>query len=221
MSRRIRLVFLLAPLLTTFGAAASIVESLHLQVGRFSIGDIVGWQHELFSGETRYRLNSVDGRMVMSAQSDASASGYYREISVDLTRTPILNWSWRAQQLVRPDDEKEKAGDDFTARIYVVRKGGWWFWNTRVINYVWSFQHARGDAWDSPVAGERARMLAVRDRDDNTQTWYHEKRNIVEDFRNQFGIDVDSIDAIAIMTDSDNTGQSAAADYGDIFFTAE
>ena len=95
------------------------------------------------------------------------------------------------------------------------------FWNTRAINYVWSHQHAKNEVWDNPFAGENARMLAQRDAADAEQVWFEERRNIAEDFKRLHGIDIDHIDGVAIMTDSDNSGKRARALYGDIYFTAE
>jgi hypothetical protein len=51
--------------------------------------------------------------------------------------------------------------------------------------------------------------------------WVSEKRNIRDDFRQRFGEDIDTIDAVALMTDTDNSGQSATAWYGDLYFTAQ
>jgi hypothetical protein len=192
-----------------------------LPVGRFSDGQTLGWAQHPFVGETRYSLVEDGGLRMLAADSDASASAFYREIAVDLDKTPVLNWSWRVRQRVEPDDETRKSGDDFSARVYVVRSGGLAFWNTRAINYVWSYRHARGESWDNPFAGSKARMLALRDSNDQTGEWRSEKRNVAEDFRKLFGFSPDSIDGVAIMTDTDNTGQSAGADYGDIYFTAE
>jgi hypothetical protein len=201
--------------------SASLLAQNRFEVGRFSAGDLEGWVQERFVGETRYQLAEIEGRPVLSADSDASASALYRKIEVDLAKTPVLNWSWRIRRQVHPEDENHKSGDDFAARVYVVSSGGLAFWKTRAINYVWSLRHTRGESWDNPFAGRNARMYAVQDSEAPAGQWRFEKRHVVEDFRALFGDDLDSIDGVAIMTDSDNTGQSASADYGDIFFSAE
>lgn len=207
---------LLTVAIITVSSASEIVE-----VGRFSQSDTDGWVVKKFAGDTEYNLTRLDGRQVLSARSEQSASAYYRKIKVDLKKTPILNWSWRKEEGINPGDELTKKGDDFVARIYVVKSGGLFVWNTRVINYVWSNQHKKRERWDNPFAGDKAKMLAQRDATDPAGAWFIERRNVVEDFALLHDMDIDSIDGMAIMTDSDNSGLSASALYGDIFFSPE
>ncbi|MDH5355791.1 MAG: DUF3047 domain-containing protein [Gammaproteobacteria bacterium] len=207
---------LLTAIILTVSRASEIVE-----VGRFSQSDTDGWAVKKFSGDTEYSLSLVDGRQVLLARSEKSASAYYRKIDVDLKKTPILNWSWRKERGISPGDELTKPGDDFLARIYVVKSGGLLVWRTRVINYVWSNQHKKQESWDNPFAGDKAKMLSQRDASDPEGVWFGERRNVVEDFAELLDMDIDSIDGVAIMTDSDNSGLSASALYGDIFFSAE
>ncbi|MGE3150714.1 MAG: DUF3047 domain-containing protein, partial [Pseudorhodoplanes sp.] len=56
---------------------------------------------------------------------------------------------------------------------------------------------------------------------DGLNTWVSHKRNVRSDIRELFGQDITSIDAVALMTDTDNSGQRATAYYGDIWFSAE
>ncbi len=192
-----------------------------IELGKFSRGDVTGWKQESFVGETSYELTEADSGMALKASSDGTASAFYFQRKVDLTETPILNWSWQKLQTLDPGDEKTKPGDDFVARVYVIKDGGLFFWNTLAINYVWSYQHAKDEVWDNPFAGNNAQMLAQRDRSDAEQTWFRERRNVAEDFARLHGKTLDHIDGIAIMTDSDNSGKSARAIYGDIYFSAE
>ena len=48
--------------------------------------------------------------------------------------------------------------------------------------------------------------------------WQDEARNVYEDYRRAFGEEPPLIKSIAIMTDTDNTGEHAHALYGDIVF---
>ena len=88
------------------------------------------------------------------------------------------------------------------------------------LNYVWSYQHKRQDTWNNPFAGENSKMLAQRDASDTRGTWFSEQRNVAVDFKQLLGKDIRQIDGVAIMTDSDNSGLSASALYGDIYFSA-
>lgn len=192
----------------------------HIDVARFSRGDLSGWRPKAFSGETRYALKTQNGRTALRADSDAAASGLYREVSVDLGKTPILNWTWRIDNILAGADERTRAGDDYPARVYVVFSGGLMFWRTRAINYVWSNNQPAGSSWHNAFTGN-ARMIAVESGPDRVGRWVEERRNVHVDYRRLFGEEPGRVDAVAIMTDTDNTGTKAAAWYGDIWFSAE
>ncbi|MGR9072454.1 MAG: DUF3047 domain-containing protein [Gammaproteobacteria bacterium] len=204
--------------LTILLAAAS-ASSADNYVARFSSGSLDGWENKSFREETRYRLSELDGATVLEAQSQSSASGLYKKIRIDLRRTPYLNWRWRIENRLQGLDEKTKSGDDYAARIYVVISGGWAFWRTRAVNYVWAGTSAKGEIWPNAFAGENAMMIAVRSSSDDTGRWYEEKRNILKDLKRVYGEDISSIDAVALMTDTDNSNGRATAYYGDIFFS--
>ena len=193
-----------------------------MPVGQFSAGSLGGWQEKEFEGKTRYTLVSDDtlGKTVLKAESHHSASGLFREIKIDLNQTPYLNWSWKTSSAFKGINENEKSGDDFVARIYVVVDGGFFFWKTIALNYVWSSSHQTGDQWDNPFTSN-ATMYAVESGVKNLGKWQQYKRNIKEDLKNIVGKDTQYIDAIAIMTDTDNSGQSATTYFGDIFFSSE
>ena len=207
-----------AALLAVSGAACA-ADTLF--VGRFSEGELQAWQEKAFSEPTRYRLVQVDGLSVLRADSEASASGLVRRSRIDLHRYPWLNWRWRVDRRLEGGDETTRAGDDYAARVYVIVSGGVRFWNTRAVNYVWAAQSQKGDAWPNAYAGDKAMMLALRSATDPTGTWYSEKRNVREDFKTLHGIDIRHIDAVAVMTDTDNGDGHATSYYGDIFFSSQ
>jgi len=188
-------------------------------VGCFSEGDLDQWNEKSFVGNTRYALKDSERGKVLTADTEGNASGLFKEIKVDLNKTPYLNWSWLVQNTFEGNNERTKAGDDYPARIYVVVSGGVFFWNTRAVNYVWSSHQTVGSQWNNAYT-DNARMLAVRSGGQDVGNWFTEKRNVREDFKRMFGKDIDHIDAIAVMVDGDNTGQSASAEFGDIFFSA-
>jgi len=192
-----------------------------VEIGLFSQQDIKHWKQNSFNGNTLYSLKLDNNQFILSADSQQSASTFYKKISIDLEKTPFLNWSWSKQQLINPGVESVKAGDDYVARIYVIKDGGLLYWKTMSLNYVWSYQHSKFESWDSLFAGSKSKMISLRDASDNTETWFSEKRNVYEDLKSFTGKTIKTIDGIAIMTDSDNSGLSAKAYYGDIFFTAE
>jgi hypothetical protein len=198
------------------GLAAERVE-----VGEFSLATLDGWEQKVFKGKTQYQFVDDKQIKVLRADSHAGASGLLREMNVDLNKTPILNWSWRVNKSLENIDERSKAGDDYVARIYIVVSGGLAFWNTKSLNYVWSSKQAVGSEWPNAFAKNNVIMIALQSGNTAAGQWHQQQRNIRADFKRYFGTDVDSIDAIAIMTDTDNSGQKATAWYGDIFFTSE
>lgn len=167
-----------------------------------------GWREVVFEGSTDYRLEEG----CWQSRAKGTASGLVRERTVDVTPTPYLHWQWRADQIADwPDvDEKSKAGDDFQARVYVVKKG-WLPWQTRAINYVWSRQAAPGTSWPNPFASQ-AVMVVVQGAG-GAGHWQSFSRNVREDFRRFHDLDVDSVDAVAIMTDGDNTATRVTSCY--------
>lgn len=191
-----------------------------VDIARFSQGDLGGWRPKIFSGETRYALQNAGGSTALHAVSSASASGLYREIRVELGRTPVLNWSWKVDHALAGADERSRAGDDYPARIYVVFSGGLAFWRTRAINYVWSSSQPLGSHWPNAYTGN-ARMIAVESGEARAGSWLMERRDVLADYRQLFGEEPGRVDAVAIMTDTDNTGAAASAWYGDIWFSAE
>ncbi len=190
-------------------------------VGSFSTGSLTDWKTKEFKGRSQYQITQIDGINALKADSNATASGLFFEQRIDLKKTPYLNWRWRIENRLGSIDEQSKLGDDFAARVYVVVSGGLIFWNTKAINYVWASTSPKDKVWPNPFAGDHAMMVAVRSSADKTGTWATEKRNIRADYKQLTGEDIAYIDAVAIMTDTDNAEGKATAYYGDIYFTAK
>lgn len=188
-------------------------------VGAFSTGQIEDWQHKEFKGKTSYKIIQLDNKKVLQAESNASGSGLFKEQRIDLHKTPYLNWTWRIENRLGILNEQEKSGDDYAARVYIVISGGLLFWNTRAINYVWSANMAKGKIWPNAFAGDNAMMISIRSTEDPKGTWFTEKRNVQNDLKQVYAKDYQYIDAIAIMTDTDNAKGRAKAYYGDIYFS--
>ncbi|MDX1593597.1 MAG: DUF3047 domain-containing protein [Gammaproteobacteria bacterium] len=191
-----------------------------LEIGAATADGILSWEVERFVGETRYTLDRDASRPAIRAESDGTASALLREIDVDLSRRPVLEWSWKVGNLLQGVDETTKAGDDYPARVYVLFRTGLFDPRPNSISYVWSSTRPAGTHWPNAFTG-RVRMVAVRDAGDPVGTWVEERRNVREDIRKFFGEEVNSVKAVAIMTDTDNSGQQATAWYGDIRFVAE
>jgi hypothetical protein len=201
--------------------ASLLADENLLVVGNFSNNSLTDWQAKRFKNETHYQIQDVDGVLALHADSQAAGSGLFFEKHIDLEKTPYLNWRWRISQALTGLDEQSKAGDDFAARIYVVHNGGLTFWQTKALNYVWAGSSRKESVWPNAFAGDHAMMIAVRGPEAPLNVWQTEKRNVRSDLQKMFGEDIRYIDAVALMTDTDNSNRQASADYGDIWFSRD
>lgn len=197
-------------------------------IADFSQQSLDEWKTKSFSGETQYSIVKEGDHKVLKAISDDAASGLAKEQVIDLFKTPFLHWQWKITQPLPGLDETSKGGDDYAARLYVVKSGGWKIWNTIALNYVWSSNQDQYSQWDNAFAGDNARMFALKGKADPAGVWVSEKRNVYEDLIKLFG-DKGSdklneaayryLDAVAIMTDTDNSHLKTEAFYSNIYFS--
>jgi len=204
----------------------------HADVNLTSLDDekVLGWEKEIFSGETTYEMSSFNGKKALKASSQRAASGLLLQKRIDLLDTPYLNWSWLITKRLPPLDERSKTGDDYAARVYIVAKSGFLGLDTKALSYVWSSSQEMGNIWNNAYASSNVKMLAVRGKHSKTSQWYSEKRNVYQDLIQYFG-DKGSeaanqeayryIDVVALMTDTDNGQSTAESYYGDIIFSRQ
>ena len=214
-----------------------------LQVGKFAIaplGDTLpdGWKPWTFRKIPKHTLYSVvrDGeRTVVKAVSEVSASGVAREIRIDPREYPIIQWEWKVTNVLEKGDVSRKEGDDYPARIYITFEydsGRVGFFEKAkfeairlfygqypptAINYIWESKSPIGTVVPNPFT-DRVKMIVVESGAENLNTWVGQQRNIYEDYKQAFGEEPPMISGVAIMTDTDNTKESATAYYGDIVF---
>ncbi len=214
-----------------------------LEVGRFStepVGHTVpnGWKPLLFKKITRYTTYEliIDGdTVVVKARSDASASGLTREVRIDPRDYPIVRWRWKIDHLLMKSDVSRKEGDDYPARLYITfeydptkvdfikklkyKAGQVLFGPIPIgaLNYIWEGKTQPGTIVDNAYT-DFAKMIVVRSGSQDVGRWMEEERNIYEDYKLAFGEEPPMINGVAIMTDTDNTKESATAYYGDILF---
>lgn len=199
-----------------------------------------GWEPLEFPNidrHTRYRLVEEDGVQVVEATTDNSASGLIARLEVNPGESLILKWRWKVSNTFAKGDAREKSGDDYPARIYVAfefeaDKASWFERAKRktvetvfgeelpgnAINYIWANRLAEGEIIANPYA-EETMMIAVTSGEAQAGQWVTVERDIVADYRAAFGEDPPPLRGVAIMSDSDNTGESATAWYGDLTLT--
>lgn len=203
---------LFAAMLLASGSSLSDGSAVHT----FHPADIIQWERHVFTAETRYELTEVDGiPSVHASCTDGSASGLFLRDEINLEQTPVIEWQWRVERTFDDTDEQTRAGDDYPARLYAVDENRFMPWRTRAISYVWASAMPRGAHWENAYQS-RAVMIAMRSDTDPDTGWVTERRNLRQDFRQIHGRDLKVLDALAIMTDCDDTGQQAEAWYGQI-----
>jgi len=204
--------------LAPFAAAAA---GAGVTVGDFAASGLDGWKTREFDGSTEWTVVEEDGRRVVRALAEDSASALYREVDIDPAQTPYLQWSWKVSALPSGEaSERTKAGDDYGARIYVVREGFFGKLTAQALNFVWSRREPVGAQWPNAFTG-RALMEVVDSGTAGVGRWVAHTVDIRRAWREAFGDDVEHIDGVAIMTDTDNTDSTATAFYGDIRFLSD
>ncbi len=202
------LVLLALPVIAQPGRAAAV-----LPVDSFENG-IQNWQQKSFKGHTLYRIDREEGNAVLAAASQGSASGLIKEMSFDLHSYPWLSWRWKICHVLEKGDARTKQGDDYAARVYVIFPH-WIKPLTRSLNYIWA-NRLPVDEFLPNSFYSRAVMIAVESGNSYAGQWRLARRNILEDYRHAFGEDPPLAGAVAIMTDTDNTGESTCAWYDDL-----
>jgi hypothetical protein len=214
-----------------------------LEVGKFSAakeGGALpdGWKPLTFKKverHTKYALVRDGEAVVVKAVSEAAASGLVKPVRIDLRDYPIVQWRWKVENLLRRSDVTRKDGDDYPARLYITfeydpdkvsfskramyQAGRLLFGDIPIgaLNYIWDAKAVLGAILDNAYT-DFAKMIVVRSGSAGVGTWVEEQRNVYEDYKRAFGEEPPLVSGVAIMTDTDNTKESATAYYGDILF---
>lgn len=187
-----------------------------------------------FRTETRYALVDDAGTTVVHATADGSSSGLALSVDIDPRRFPILRWRWKVPRPIPGADNKRRETDDAPARIQLAFAGdvsslpfGERLFFTQVkatagfdvpyatLEYSWGSGAPQGTIVVNQWTG-RIRGILVRSGPRGMGEWVAEQRNVYEDFRAAFGEEPGRITQVGIWTDTDATGATAEAWYGDI-----
>ncbi|MBU6392579.1 MAG: DUF3047 domain-containing protein [Planctomycetes bacterium] len=180
----------------------------------FENGLKLQWKSKKIKGETQYSVVKTENGHVLKAESSASASALIYKYKYNPKEYPILTWRWKIKNIIKKGNEMEKEGDDYAVRVYVIFPSGFPLL-TKSINYIWSNKLPQGKHTPNTFYS-KAIMVAVESGNENLGEWITELRNVYEDFKMLFGEEPPLAGGIAIMTDTDNTGESATAYYDDI-----
>ena len=167
---------------------------------------------------TVYSVGSNKNGNFLKAVADNAASGLGKEIKIDLNKTPFINITWKIEMDLPGIKENTKKGHDFAARVFAVKKTGATPLSNRAINYVYSSNNKIGFNSPSPYTKKSIDNVLASTKN-NFNEWVTVKANVKEDFKKFHGLDVDELDGLAIMSDTDNSKMKAIAYYQNIYFS--
>jgi len=169
--------------------------------------------------KTIYTVGSNDNGNFLKAVADNAASGLGKEVKIDLNKTPFINITWKIEKDLSGIKENTKKGHDFAARVFAVKKTGATPLSNRAINYVFSSNNMIGFNSPSPYTKKSIdNVLATTIN--NLNEWVTVKSNVKEDFKKFHDLDVNELDGLAIMSDTDNSKMKAIAYFQNIYFSA-
>ena len=170
--------------------------------------------------ETIYTVGSNEKGNFYKAVADNAASGLGKEVKIDLNKTPFINITWKIEKDLPGIKENTKKGHDFAARVFAVKKTGATPLSNRAINYVFSSNNQIGFNSPSPYTKKSIDNVLATTKE-NLNEWVTVKANVKEDFKKFHDLDVNELDGLAIMSDTDNSKMKAIAFYQNIYFSAK
>ena len=170
--------------------------------------------------KTIYTVGSNENGNFLKAIADNAASGLGKEVKIDLNKTPFINITWKIERDLAGIKENTKKGHDFAARVFAVKKTGATPLSNRAINYVFSSNSEIGFNSPSPYTKKSIDNVLATTMN-NLNEWVTVKSNVKEDFKKFHDLDVNQLDGLAIMSDTDNSKMKAVAYYQNIYFSSE
>tara|TARA_Y100000389_G_C17406442_1_gene488346 strand:- start:615 stop:1217 length:603 start_codon:yes stop_codon:yes gene_type:complete len=170
--------------------------------------------------KTVYTIGSNENGNFYKAVADNAASGLGKEVKIDLNKTPFLNITWKIEKDLPGIKENTKKGHDFAARVFAVKKTGSTPLSNRAINYVFSSNNEIGFNSPSPYTKKSIDNVLATTKD-NLNEWITVKANVKEDFKRYHDLNVNELDGLAIMSDTDNSKMKAVAYYQNIYFSSK
>jgi len=185
---------------------------------------------------TAYDLIDDGGTVVLHAFADNAASLLGYRPTFDIRPVPVMSWKWKVAQLIASADNSVASKEDSPVRIVLEFDGD----KSKLsladrstiaagkilsgrelpyatLMYIWANKEPVGKIIPNPHTA-RVQMVVASSGPSSVGTWQSLSRNVFEDFRKAFGEDPGKLIGVAVLTDTDNTGEKAEAWYGDISF---
>ena len=170
--------------------------------------------------KTTYIVGTNENGSFLKSVADNAASGLGKEIKIDLNKTPFINITWKVEKDLSGIKENTKKGHDFAARVFAVKKTGATPLSNRAINYVFSSNSDIGLNWPSPYT-KKSIDYVLSTTKENLNEWVTVKANVKDDFKKFHNLEVNELDGLAIMSDTDNSKMKTIAYFQNIYFSAE
>ena len=169
--------------------------------------------------KTKYTLGNNENGKYIKAEANNSASGLGKELKINLKKTPFLNITWKVEKDLTGIVENSKKGHDYAARVFVVKKTGATPLSNRAMNYVFSSNNDINTHHPSPFTKKSIDYVLSTTKEDLNE-WVTVKVNVRDHFKKFHDLDLDDINGIAIMSDTDNSKLNAIAYYQNIYFSS-
>ena len=170
--------------------------------------------------KTTYTVGTNENGNFLKSVAENAASGLGKEIKIDLNKTPFINITWKVEKDLSGIKEDTKKGHDFAARVFAVKKTGATPLSNRAINYVFSSNSDIGLNWPSPYT-KKSIDYVLSTTKENLNEWVTVKTNVKDDFKKFHNLDVNELDGLAIMSDTDNSKMKSIAYFQNIYFSTE
>ena len=170
--------------------------------------------------KTVYTVGSNEKGNFYKAVADNAASGLGKELKIDLNKTPFINITWKIEKDLKGIKENTKKGHDYAARVFAIKKTGATPLSNRAINYVFSSNSEVGENRPSPYTKKSIDNVLASTKD-NLNEWVTVKSNVKKDFKRFHNLDVNELDGLAIMSDTDNSKKKSVAYFQNIYFSAD
>jgi hypothetical protein len=202
-------------------------------------GELSGWTYQPLRGvskTTQYSAvnDSDSNQTVVEAKAVASAAALGVRLNLDPKQFHVLRFKWKVANLIESSDPRIKDGDDYAARVYVTfahdparasfrERTENAFFRTlygetpprAALAYVFTHRAKQGEVIVSPFSS-RVKKVVVDADPASVGKWKSFERDVYADFKRAFNDEPTHISGVAIMVDTDNTGESASARFGDI-----
>jgi hypothetical protein len=179
-----------------------------------------GWELSEKEGNADLALVTDGESQSLKLRSNSSSFSLNKDLEIDLTKTPYLEWQWKVTELPKGGDFRKGATDDQAAQLFVVLN--WGTFSKEAIAYIWDTTAPVGttDKVSPPIPFLKIHAVVVRSGDKEMGKWVTEMRNVVEDYERFFGSKPKKVKAIRIQINSQHTKSEAEAYWRSVRFKA-